>query len=51
VSRAPLSGAPLFDLTIEAGLPAEAPIAEIKAELTALASELNLDLSFLRDRQ
>jgi glycine cleavage system transcriptional repressor len=46
VSRAPLSGAPIFNLSIEAGIPAEEPIATLKTELSKLASEMNLDLDF-----
>ncbi len=46
VTRAPLSGAPIFSLTLEAGIPAEEPIAKVKDELTKLAAEMNLDLSF-----
>ena len=46
VARAPLSGAPLFDLTLEADLPAEKPIASVKDELIKLAAQMNLDLSF-----
>ena len=46
VTRAPLSGAPIFNLTLEAGIPAEKPIAKVKGELTRLAAEMNMDLSF-----
>jgi glycine cleavage system transcriptional repressor len=46
VTRAPLSGAPIFSLTLEAGIPAGEPIAKVKDELTKLATEMNLDLSF-----
>ena len=46
VIRAPLSGAPLFDLTLEADVPPEESIAKVKAELTDMAAELNLDLDF-----
>ncbi len=46
LQRAPLSGAPLFDLTLEASVPVDASIPGIKEELLALAAELNLDLSF-----
>lgn len=46
LQRAPLSGAPLFDLELEASVPAEASVSQIKAELSALAGELNLDLTF-----
>jgi glycine cleavage system transcriptional repressor len=46
VTRAPLSGAPLFDLRLEAKVPAEGSIGEIKERLTRLAGEMNLDLIF-----
>lgn len=46
VTRAPLSGAPLFDLYLEAEVPVEKPIAKVKEELMGLAAEINLDLSF-----
>jgi glycine cleavage system transcriptional repressor len=46
VSRAPLSGAPLFNLVLEATLPARKPIARVKEELEDLAREMNLDLVF-----
>ena len=48
VSRAPLSGAPLFDLKLEAAVPPDRSLAKIKDELAALAAELNLDLNFSR---
>ena len=46
VTRAPLSGTDLFGLNIEAAVPAEKRIAEIKAALSQLAVEIDLDLSF-----
>ena len=46
VAMAPLSGAPLFDLTLEADVPVEKPIARVKDELMELAAQMNLDLSF-----
>ena len=46
VTRAPLSGAPLFDLRIEAKVPAESSIGGTKEELVRLAGEMNLDLIF-----
>jgi glycine cleavage system transcriptional repressor len=46
VTRAPLSGAPLFNLRLEAAVPADEPIARVKAELESLAARLNMDLSF-----
>ena len=47
VMSAPLSGAPLFDLFIEAAVPAKEPFVAVKEELTALAADMNLDLTFL----
>lgn len=47
VTRAPLSGAPLFNLTLEATVPASAPIAVVKEELEDLAREMNVDLVFV----
>jgi len=46
VSRAPLSGAPLFNLSLEATVPASASIALVKEELENLAREMNVDLVF-----
>ena len=46
VARAPLSGAPLFDLNLEADVPVEKPIARVKEELMELAAQMNLDLNF-----
>ena len=48
VIRAPLSGAPLFALLLEADVPVEASIGLIKEKLTNLAVEMNLDLNFLK---
>jgi len=48
VLRAPLSGAPLFDLSLEAGVPPEVAISRVKEELNRLAAKENLDLNFLR---
>ena len=48
VTRAPLSGADLFDLKIEAAVPVEKRIARIKEELSKLAVEMDLDLDFTR---
>jgi len=49
VNRAPLSGAPLFELSLEADVPADASIAGIKEKLSDLAVDMNLDLSFIRN--
>jgi len=46
VSKAPLSGAPLFALVLEAEVPAGASIATLKEELTSLAGQMGLDLNF-----
>jgi glycine cleavage system transcriptional repressor len=46
VTRAPLSGAPLFDLRLEAKVPAANPIGKVKEQLARLAGERNLDLIF-----
>ena len=46
VSQAPLSGAPLFNLDLEAAVPAGTPIARVKADLEDLAADMNLDLVF-----
>ncbi len=48
VTSAPLSGAPLFDLLVQAAVPAEESIVKVKSDLSALAAEMNLDLSFLK---
>jgi glycine cleavage system transcriptional repressor len=48
VVRAPLSGAPLFDLSIDAGVPSGVAVSEVKGELAELAAEQNLDLSFVK---
>ncbi len=46
VTSAPLSGAPLFDLTLEAAVPADESIARVKEELILLSAQMNLDLTF-----
>jgi glycine cleavage system transcriptional repressor len=46
VTRAPLSGAPLFNLSLEATVPVGRPIAQVKEELESLAREMDLDLFF-----
>ena len=48
VGSAPLSGAPLFDLILEASVPAAESIANVKEELQQLAAEMNLDLGFVK---
>ncbi len=46
VTGAPLSGAPLFDLRLEAKVPADKSIGKVKEQLADLAGEMNLDLVF-----
>lgn len=46
VIRAPHTGAPLFDLSLVAGVPAQTSFTRVKEDLEALAYEMNLDLSF-----
>ena len=46
VTQAPLSGSPLFNLTLQAAIPAEKQISKVKDDLNALAEEVNLDLNF-----
>ena len=46
VIRAPLSGAPLLELNLEASVPATESLATIKTKLDRLSREMNLDLIF-----
>jgi glycine cleavage system transcriptional repressor len=46
VTGAPLSGTPLFHLSLEADVPPDVPIATVKEDLSDLAVDLNLDLDF-----
>jgi glycine cleavage system regulatory protein len=46
VTQAPFSGAPLFNLDLEAAVPTATPLAQVKEELEKLAAAMNLDLSF-----
>ena len=46
VMQAPLSGSPLFNLSLEAAVPADRPISKVKDDLHVLAEEINLDLNF-----
>ena len=48
VTHAPLSGAPLFDMVLEAGVPIRESLVKVKEDLMSLAREMDLDLSFLR---
>ena len=45
-TRAPFSGDALFNITLEAMVPADKPVATIKKGLNVLAGDINLDLSF-----
>jgi glycine cleavage system transcriptional repressor len=46
VSKAPLSGAPLFALELEADAPSEVSIERLKEELKGVAAQRNLDINF-----
>jgi glycine cleavage system regulatory protein len=46
VTQAPLSGSPLFNLTLQAAIPADEQVSKVKDDLNALAEEINLDLNF-----
>ena len=46
VINAPLSGAPLFDLSLEASVPVDVPIAKVKEDIIKLAADMNLDVNF-----
>jgi glycine cleavage system transcriptional repressor len=46
VSKAPLSGAPLFALDLEAEAPEEVSIESLKEELNGVAAQMNLDIGF-----
>ncbi|HKI50214.1 MAG TPA: hypothetical protein VKA69_12855, partial [Desulfobacteria bacterium] len=48
---APLSGAPIFNMALEGVVPGGKQISLVKQDLTALASEMNMDLSFLSDAE
>ncbi|GAB4340694.1 MAG: amino acid-binding protein [Candidatus Abyssubacteria bacterium] len=48
VTKAPLSGASLFDLILEADVPVGTSIATVKEELLRLAGEMNLDVNFVK---
>jgi len=47
VTQAPLSGSPLFNLTLQAAIPADEQVSKVKDDLNALAEEINLDLNFV----
>jgi glycine cleavage system regulatory protein len=47
VTRAPLSGSPLFNLTLQAAVPADEQVSKVKNDLNALAEEINFDLNFV----
>ena len=44
---APLSGAPIFNMVLEGTVPGGQRVSMVKKDLRALASEMNMDLSFL----
>ncbi len=46
---APLSGAPIFNMALEGVVPGGKQISLVKQDLSALASEMNMDLSFLSE--
>ena len=46
VHQAPYSGTPLFDVYVRAGVPKSESIVRVKEELSGLAAEMNLDLTF-----
>ena len=46
VSKAPLSGAPLFSLELDAEAPSEVSLERLKQELRGVAAQRNLDISF-----
>lgn len=45
--RAPLSGAPLFNLTLDAQAPPDESLLDIQSELNTLAGRENMDIRFL----
>jgi glycine cleavage system transcriptional repressor len=48
---APLSGAPIFNMALEGVVPGGKQLSWVKRDLTALASEMNMDLSFLSEAE
>ena len=46
VIRAPYSGAPIFNMHLEAGVPPDTSVAKVKNDLMELATAMNLDLNF-----
>ncbi len=48
VVNAPLSGAPLFNLSLKADVPAESSISKIKADISGIADDMNLDVNFTK---
>jgi glycine cleavage system transcriptional repressor len=46
IAQAPLSGAPIFNLNLEMGVPSEKSIVEVKEALDRLAADMNLDLRY-----
>lgn len=47
VKHAPVSGAPLFDLNLEAQVPAAVGFAQVKAALVDLARQMDFDLRII----
>jgi glycine cleavage system transcriptional repressor len=48
ITQAPVSGSPLFEMTLEVSVPAETRLATVRRDLDELADELNLDLAVTR---
>jgi glycine cleavage system transcriptional repressor len=45
LGNAPITGAPVFSLEMEIQVPAERPVARLRAELAELAEESNIDIT------
>ena len=46
MASAPLSGAPIFNLVLEASLPSENDVSKVREDLEDLADRMNMDLNF-----
>ena len=46
MTSAPLSGAPIFNLVLEAALPSENDVSKVREDLEDLADRMNMDLNF-----
>ena len=44
LSHAPVTGTPVFSLTLDAELPADLPLARLRSDLSALAADENIDI-------